>query len=401
MKNKKTSSARGRSSPKAALQRELEVISAALYSAVEVGAGLPEMARVANRALGASTAILDVSGAALALAGASSADEKELLGGRSATKVDLLSSNKKVGELRFLPRKAKPDEYLVRLLATVVALEVERMSAPKSQRADAVTYFLRDVASGKLQHPDELQARVEDLEIDFSQGAKLIAVSLRSTVPAEPGWRDLVLKAVMIGARSVDPESHGCTSDELIFVLVSGQEADTGRRAADRIRTEVESSRKGTIVSAGLSRIFRKGLELPKAADEARLALNVAVSQGVWKLAFADAGAYKLLLNSLSQDSSELQQFFSETVKPLIEYDEKYRTGLVLTLETYLRLDGKVEAAAKELFAHRHTVRYRLERIKDLTGLDISSTDGREKLSLGLKAMRVLGIAPPSIGEDR
>ena len=41
------------------------------------------------------------------------------------------------------------------------------------------------------------------------------------------------------------------------------------------------------------------------------------------------------------------------------------------------------------------TVRYRFERVRELTGLDVSSTDGREKLSLGLKAMRVLGIAPP------
>ena len=48
---------------------------------------------------------------------------------------------------------------------------------------------------------------------------------------------------------------------------------------------------------------------------------------------------------------------------------------------------------AQRLFTHRHTIRYRLERVKELSGLDVGSTDGREKLSLGLKAMRVLGIA--------
>ena len=48
---------------------------------------------------------------------------------------------------------------------------------------------------------------------------------------------------------------------------------------------------------------------------------------------------------------------------------------------------------AAKLFTHRHTIRYRLERVRELTGLDVASTDGREKLSLGLKAMRVLGIA--------
>ena len=65
------------------------------------------------------------------------------------------------------------------------------------------------------------------------------------------------------------------------------------------------------------------------------------------------------------------------------------------TVEAYLDNDGNVAATAKQLFTHRHTVRYRLERVSELCGHDVSSTEGREKLGLGLKAMRVLGIASP------
>jgi hypothetical protein len=54
-----------------------------------------------------------------------------------------------------------------------------------------------------------------------------------------------------------------------------------------------------------------------------------------------------------------------------------------------------VANTAQKLFTHRHTIRYRLERVKELTGLDVQSTEGRERLGLGLKAMRVLGIMPP------
>ena len=57
--------------------------------------------------------------------------------------------------------------------------------------------------------------------------------------------------------------------------------------------------------------------------------------------------------------------------------------------------DGNVAGTAQKLFTHRHTIRYRLERVRELSGLDVGSTDGREKLSLGLKAMRVLGVAAP------
>ena len=65
------------------------------------------------------------------------------------------------------------------------------------------------------------------------------------------------------------------------------------------------------------------------------------------------------------------------------------------TIEAYLDNDGNVTPTAEQLFTHRHTVRYRLERVKELCGHDITSTEGREKLGLGLKAMRVLGIPPP------
>ena len=63
------------------------------------------------------------------------------------------------------------------------------------------------------------------------------------------------------------------------------------------------------------------------------------------------------------------------------------------TVEAFLDADGNIAGTAQRLFTHRHTIRYRLERVRELSGLDVGSTDGREKLSLGLKAMRVLGIA--------
>src|SRR5437764_12648127 len=96
----------------------------------------------------------------------------------------------------------------------------------------------------------------------------------------------------------------------------------------------------------------------------------------------------------MSDDPDELQRFYAETVEPLVAYDEQYETDLVTTLETFLEADGNVAGTAQRLFTHRHTIYYRLERVRELSGLDVSSTDGRERLGLGLKAMRVLGIMP-------
>ncbi len=144
-----------------------------------------------------------------------------------------------------------------------------------------------------------------------------------------------------------------------------------------------------------LSRPATDPADLHRAGTEALLAANVAEARGLAQLAFEETGAYRLLLPAMSEDPSELRGFFEETVAPLVDYDEQYETELVLTLETFLDADGNVARTAEKLFTHRHTIRYRLERVRELSGLDVGSTDGRERLSLGLKAMRVLGIMPP------
>ena len=53
------------------------------------------------------------------------------------------------------------------------------------------------------------------------------------------------------------------------------------------------------------------------------------------------------------------------------------------TLETFFANDGSMATTCKQIFTHRHTIRYRLERVRELTGLDVNSSDGRERLGLG------------------
>jgi len=152
----------------------------------------------------------------------------------------------------------------------------------------------------------------------------------------------------------------------------------------------------GFSFAVGRSRHAADPLDLDRAAKEALLAANVVEGDEERDvLAFEDTGAYRLVLRAMSEDPAELRRFYADTVEPLVAYDEQYETNLVGTLETFLDCDGNVNGTAAKLITHRHTVRYRLERARELSGLDVGSTDGREKLSLGLKAMRVLGIAAP------
>ena len=103
-------------------------------------------------------------------------------------------------------------------------------------------------------------------------------------------------------------------------------------------------------------------------------------------------GTYRLLFRVLASHPEEVRSFYEDTVAPIVRYDDQYRTDLVGTLEAYLEQNCNMNATAAAIYAHRHTVAYRLERVKELTSLDPMLSEDRERLGLGLKAYRI--IAP-------
>ena len=225
----------------------------------------------------------------------------------------------------------------------------------------------------------------------------------------EDDWRARVLAAAERAARAAAPGSIAALAhhpaDAAGQIVVMGPAVDdvATRRVADAIARELQAGLHGFTFAVGHSRVATDPRDLYRAGNEALLAANVAEPAAGGEprggpapvLAFEATGAYRLLLPAMSEDPGELQRFYAETVEPLVAYDDQYETDLVQTLETFLECDGNVANTAQRLFTHRHTIRYRLERVRDLCGLDVASTDGREKLGLGLKAMRVLGIAEP------
>jgi DNA-binding PucR family transcriptional regulator len=205
------------------------------------------------------------------------------------------------------------------------------------------------------------------------------------------------------GARAAAPSALAAPADRPearageVVIVVPGADAGVARRVAESVLRELEATLPGFAFALGRSRVAGDAGELRRAGAEALLAANVVEADAGDErlLAFEDTGAYRLLLPYMTDRPDELQRFYSETLEPLVAYDEQYETELVQTLETFLDRDGNVAQTAQRLYTHRHTVRYRLERVRELSGLDVGSSDGRERLSLGLKAMRVLGIAAP------
>ncbi len=372
----------------------------AITEAVESGAGLPEVVRAAGKALEASLAVADAMGATLAVAARSPAEERALLSqGEGVISIPLRVADAVVGTL-YMRAKTEPSASMRRLLVTMIASEVERVRAPERLSETAAADFLGALLRRELTDREELIAQARGLSLEVEDGASVIVARALPQAPTDEGWRARVRAVAERGARAVVSRSIAALSERdgtvgaEVLLLVPGGEEALAARAAEAVLREMEAALAGYTFAIGRSRIAEDPADLPRAVSEALLAANVAQggSDGP-ALAFEQTGAYRLLLSAMSENPAELQRFYAETVEPLVAYDEQYETDLMRTLETFLEADGNVAGTAQRLFTHRHTIYYRLERVRDLSGLDVSSSDGREKLSLGLKSMRVLGIS--------
>ena len=370
----------------------------ALAEAVEEGAGLPAVARAAARVLGGSVALIDRSSAVLAVAGASPDQEKKLLSaGAGVEQVPLRVAGQEVGELRHRGG-GDVEPATRRIVCTLLALELERARSPEWENEEAAAGFVRALLAGEAGGREDVLARAGEMGTELDAGGGVLIARAAPRVAQTGDWRARVLTLATRSLRSVAPGSlcalgEGEVAEVDVVVPADGEERLA--RAADALHRELAEGLSGFHLTIGRSRHAADAGDLQRAGSEARLAVNVGEAEGVELMAFAETGSYRLLLGSMAEDAEELRQFYAETVEPLSAYDEQYETELVRTVETFLANDGNVAATAKELFTHRHTIRYRLERAKELCGHDVSATQGREKLGLGLKAMRVLGISSP------
>jgi sugar diacid utilization regulator len=369
--------------------------AARLAEVVVSGRGPTGLARAASEVFDCPVCLLDRSGIVLAVAGATRDQEARLSeGGEGVSTVELGIGDEVVGEARLL--SADPDGDLLATLTALAALEVERTRSATWGNEEQAERLVSSLMEESVVDLVALVDEAEEIGCELSRGAGFLMLKAHPGSAQESDWRSRVLDLVLRTARNVAPGTIAALEDDpeasVVGVLVPCQDEARLLKVQEVLDRELPRSLGGFGVVISRSRHAVEPEEIPRASSEALLALNVGVAEGRSPIAFEETGAYRLLLGT-SQE--ELRSFYSETVEPLVLYDEQYETDLVTTVEAYLDSDANVPATAKKLFTHRHTIRYRLERIRDLSGHDATATEGRERLGLGIKAMRVLGIAPP------
>ena len=87
-----------------------------------------------------------------------------------------------------------------------------------------------------------------------------------------------------------------------------------------------------------------------------------------------------------------MDRFVTQALGPLIEYDERRKGDLIKTIEAYFDSDGSVKMAGEALFAHPHTVTYRLKQVEKLTGWSLRDPEDKLHLQLALRAYRLSAV---------
>lgn len=174
------------------------------------------------------------------------------------------------------------------------------------------------------------------------------------------------------------------------FILVLNTK-DTGAAdtASQRVLECIRERLPENPVCVGIGEPAEDFVHLADSFHQAVSAVRRAFFQHWEVVRFREMGFYKLLYSV--PDRSLLRGYYTETMGPLLEHDEKYGSAYVETLFRYLQADGSLQQVAEEMFTHRNTVNYRMGKIREVLGCDLATQEERMPYLLAYYVGQVLG----------
>lgn len=304
-------------------------------------------------------------------------------GAAAEVEIPIVAGEDRIGSVLVLASaNGKPQvdrEEIGRAAALAALAELAVVDARDEVEHDLRASLIEDLRVGK---GDGAAPRAARLGSDLSRGGVAVAAEIRSQKPRG-------------AAALIESEWPGSLAEPIGDRVYAVLPARGGDDAPERSLAEARRlvARLHSHGPAAVSSFYADPGELDQAVREAELVLEVVrrderLAEQI--AAGAGDGVYRLLFRALISDPDEVRSFYEDTVAPVVEYDRQYRSELLSTLEAYLAQDCNMNATARSIFAHRHTIAYRLDRVRELSGLDPSSSADRERLGLGIKAYRIL-----------
>jgi sugar diacid utilization regulator len=265
---------------------------------------------------------------------------------------------------------------------TVLAMEIARLQSLAESDSRLRTNLVLDLVAGADKGLERvtLLNRARALEYDLGRPHRVVLVEAHRA----DDEIDIFLHAVGRAARAVKAGSLLAPRLHDVILLADAEVSWDLFRA----RTVTELHGGECRIGVGGRCLEPDGFGL--SCREAELALRMQRAAGGpgRVTSFDDLGIYKIL--AAAGDTSAMERFVTEWLGPLIDYDAEHGTPLVLTLSEYLDCGRNYDASAQALSVHRSTLKYRLRRIRQVSGHDLGQPEIQFNLQLATHAWRTV-----------
>jgi purine catabolism regulator len=182
------------------------------------------------------------------------------------------------------------------------------------------------------------------------------------------------------------------TSAEIVWPVAEQDDLqEIVRTVQQELRAALQTHGSTEVISLGVGRIHGGVHGIRSSHQEARQALTLGRRlHGPGHItSFDELGIYRLIF--AAEGLPELRTFQEEALSNLLAYDAQHGSNLIQTLEAFFAANCSPKEAANLLQVHRNTVLYRLDRIADITGVDLDDPNVRLRLHLALHIRLALG----------
>ena len=316
-----------------------------------------------------------------------------LVGGNLLALVSILASERDVGQLDYILAEQGAVAIALELMKGEVAFEAEQRI-----RGD----FLQNLLMGRIESLDAHSAVVAASRFDLAALQRVVVIRPDRHMAEPSAERNdegrISLHSQLYGVveRVV---AASCPKSMVIatkgsFTVLLGSDVKLSdaavRELGEQIVSHVATYPVPTTVSVGIGGPCQHLKDVRRSYNEATRALDVAALLRKQSLvvSFSDLGVFEILLRQGKPD--ELREFASRYIGPLAAYDRRQGGGLVDTLETYVRHNYSLHETAEELVLHPNTVKYRLQKIEELCGANLRSSEDLMNLQIALRLHRLM-----------
>jgi len=273
------------------------------------------------------------------------------------------------------------ERLILQQAVAVVALELMRRRVAQETERRLAGDVLAAALGGRME-PTELRRRLEPFGI--GEQAAVLVFSLK-----DPGEAVGILEGALAADACpsvVAPYGNG--GRELLCAVVDAAERDpieVARQARQALVRERGAVRAAASRQAPPERLRHSFHEARCALEATAFDNGAAPEVASWR----DLGAFTLLLSI--QDDDALDLYCDSVLGPIERGDAEYGGELLRSLEAFIEQNGQWERAARQVYCHRHTLRYRMRKVEELTGRDLSRAHDRIEFWLALRARELVG----------